>query len=562
MNNSQIGARIKRLAALMSLLDENVHKIRTFTKAAQTIEKYPEEMGVLIDEDRLTLVPGIGDNLAHIILYYAKSGGPAIEKELEARLPKGLPELLTIKGLGTQKVKTLWQDYGVNNLSDLEHVCLSHELSTWQGFGSKLEQNLLQAISFYTKNIKDFLLDQATKVAAIWQARLSELVEIESIALTGQLRRSNELIRSVDFIVQADMEELRQALSGKLQLRVTETDPLKLIDPSGLPIHLWVCHQHEFAVRQLVLTGGDIYLEKLDEVLAGKQLVRKAGRIPGISTSDPDEKELCQQIGIQWIEPSLRDRFNAFPDHQPLIHDSDIQGVLHVHSTWSDGRNSLEQMVTKARELGYRYLGISDHSQAAYYANGLKPDRVQTQWKQIDELNEKYADIHIFKGIEADILSDGALDYDDTILAGFDFVIASIHSHFHLDSTAQTDRIIRALQSPYTTILGHPTGRMLLSREGYKPDIRAIIDAAAEYGKVIEINTTPKRLDLDWRYLGYAKERGVKVSINPDAHSLSGLETIPYGVLIAQKGGLSPDDVLNTLDANAFQSFIRKQRSK
>jgi len=562
MNNSQISARIKRLAAMMTLLGENQYKVRAFDKAADIIDLHPEEMGVLIDEDRLKAVPGIGDSLAHAILYYAKSGGPSIEKELEARLPSGLPDLLTLKGLGLRKVQTLWKDHQISNLSDLERACNSGELSQWKGFGPKLEQKLLEAIAFKAKHTRDFHLDMATQIATKWREKLSDLSDIDKIELTGQLRRGNELIQSVDFVVIPKTENLHNSLQEKFQLELTGTDPLIITDPSGMPINLWLCSTDDFPARQLILTGGKTYLEKIDTVLTKKNLSIEQDRIVGFQGSETSEVDLCRSLGLQWIEPPLRDSFDCFPKGQGLVQDKDIRGILHAHSTWSDGRNSLEEMVVGAQKLGYQYLGISDHSQAAYYANGLKPDRVKAQWNQIDELNESYPDIHIFKGIEADILSDGSLDYDDELLAGFDFVIASIHSHFHLDSTIQTDRIIRALQSPFTTILGHPTGRMLLAREGYAPDLPAIIEAASEYDKIIEINTTPKRLDLDWRYLKQAKASGVRVSINPDAHSLSGLETIPLGVIIAQKGGLSPEDVINTSGVSAFNSFLQKQKSR
>jgi len=280
-----------------------------------------------------------------------------------------------------------------------------------------------------------------------------------------------------------------------------------------------------------------------------------------LPVNESSEQSVCESIGIQWIEPELRDVFDHFPTDHKLIEPECVGGVFHAHSTWSDGRNTLEEMVLATRALGYEYLGISEHSQAAYYANGLEVDRVKAQWELIDRLNEELSDFHIFKGIEADILKDGRLDYSEKLLAGFDFVIASIHSHFHLDSNQQTERIIRALQSPFTTMLGHPTGRMLLLRDGYAPDLGAIIEVAGENGKIIEINSTPKRLDLDWRYLKLAKSQGVKISINPDAHSIEGLKTIPLGVMMARKGGLTITDVVNTLGLEAVKEDLAQRRS-
>jgi DNA polymerase (family 10) len=302
----------------------------------------------------------------------------------------------------------------------------------------------------------------------------------------------------------------------------------------------------------LIHTGGEVYLPLVKKAIERKHLY---------TPSETNEAELCQELGLTWVEPEMRDLFTSPPiESDTLITANDIRGVFHAHSTWSDGSHSLEEMAGAVADAGYQYFGISEHSQAAYYANGLQPERVKAQWARIDELNEKYPGLHLFKGIEADILKDGRLDYDEDLLAGFDFVIASIHSHFHLDSRTQTERLIRALQSPFTTMLGHPTGRMLLAREGYAPDMTAVIDAAAEYGKIIEINTTPKRLDLDWRHLPYAKEQGVRISINPDAHRMTAIQTIPLGVMIARKAGLTTRDVINTRGVDDVKTCFEETR--
>ncbi len=562
MKNSQISARIKRLAAMLTLLNENPNKIRAFEKASRSIAAHPEEMGVLIDEDRLKQVQGIGATLAKLILNYAKSGGSGYEKELESRLPPGLPDLLDLKGLGLKKVQILWQEHQITDMASLEKACLSNAVAGWQGFGPKLEQQLLKSIAFKTKHLKDFKLNLASGVAKAWLETLLELPAVQQVELTGQLRRGNELIRRVDFVVEAELDILTEDLKTRLAVKPLGAEPVVIMDPSGMPIQLWLATPETFQARQLLLTGGQAYLEQIGSVLSEKGLEPGQISFTGQVTSFASETDLCDHLGLQWIEPELRDGFNTFPADRTLIRKSDIRGVLHAHSTWSDGINSLQEMVEGTRNLGYKYLGISDHSQAAYYANGLKPDRVRAQWDRIDELNELYQDFRIFKGIEADILADGRLDYTEELLSGFDFVIASIHSHFHLSPVEQTDRLIRALQSPYTTILGHPTGRMLLAREGYNPDLPAVIEAAAEYDKVIEINSTPKRLDLDWRYLSLTQKLGVKVSINPDAHSLKGLESISYGITIARKGGLAPEDAINTMNTAELAGYFEARKIK
>ncbi len=561
MNNSQISERIKRLAAMMTLLDENPHKIRTFEKAARIVKDHPEEMGILIDEGRLKAVKGIGDSLAHIILYYAKSGGPGLERELEARLPVGLPDLLNLKGLGLRKIQTLWKDHQVSNIKMLKDACEANTLANWKGFGPKLEQQLLDAIEFKARHVSDFQFNLALDVSQIWLEKLTQLPSVNQVELTGKLRRGDALIQSVDFVIEADLGQLKSDLQQIQNGENATDDLLTVIDNTGLPINLWVARNSDFQLRQLILTGGSSYLGKIESAFEANNLSHNQGRSDDLNATGLSEAALCDQLHIQWIEPELRDTFDSFPADRTLIQALDIKGVMHAHSTWSDGKNTLEQMAEAAQQLGYQYLGISDHSQAAHYANGLKPDRVKAQWQQIDELNEQYPDFHIFKGIEADILADGRLDYSEDLLAGFDFVIASIHSHFHLSPVQQTDRIIRALQSPFTTMLGHPTGRMLLTREGYNPDLLAIIDAAAEFDKIIELNTTPKRLDLDWRYLATAREQGVPISINPDAHNLKGLETIPLGVTMARKAGLGSSDVINTASVSEMTAYLERRKS-
>ncbi len=546
---------------MMRLLGEDSLWIRAFEKTARTIKKYPEEMGVLIDEDRLNAAIGVDPSLAKIILHYAKSGSSTFETQLTERLPKGLSELLQLPGLGLQKVETLWKQHGIENIDDLKHACQAGQLSGIKDFGQFLEQKLLRAIDFKRKHSNDYHLDIALSVAQKWMPILADLESVGKLELSGQLRRGNELIQAIEFVVEAQDSALRSELASKYAIDPGDETPLALIDLSGMPILLWPCSAIEFQTCHLLVTSGESYLKRIDIKLAEKGLSRSGYCIENLLVNESSEQSVCEAIGIQWIEPELRDVFDHFPTAHKLIEPECVRGVFHAHSTWSDGRNSLEEMVLATRALGYEYLGISEHSQAAYYANGLEVDRVRAQWELIDSLNEELSDFHIFKGIEADILKDGSLDYSEQLLAGFDFVIASIHSHFHLDSNQQTDRIIKALQSPFTTMLGHPTGRMLLSREGYAPDLGAIIEVAGENGKIIEINSTPKRLDLDWRYLKLAKSQGVKISINPDAHSIEGLKTIPLGVTIARKGGLTITDVVNTLGLEAMQEDLAQRRS-
>ncbi len=562
MINSQISTRIKRLASLMSLLEEDSLKIQSFEKAARIVRDHEEDMGVLVDEDRLKDVPGIGPKLAYIILYYAKAGTVGLEQELEARLPEGLPELLALPGLGIKKVQLLWKKYDIADLETLKKSCEEDKLATMKEFGSKLQIKLLEAIAFQAKHTRDFYLDSALAAARNWTDKLQALKCVNRVELTGKLRRGAELIQSVEFLVEADSSELVAELNAQFSCDLSISTPLIFKDISGIPVQVWVSQPETFAAQQLIRTGGEVFSEKLHDLYGADPESAIEALVKIQSGATPTEKTLSESIGIQWIEPELRDTYTNFPKDLKLINQGEIKGAFHAHSTWSDGRNTLEELAEAARKLGYEYLGISEHSQAAYYANGLKPDRVKAQWEFIDQLNAEYSDFHIFKGIEADILKDGSLDYNEELLARFDFVIASIHSHFHLDSVQQTDRIVRALQSPFTTILGHPTGRMLMARPGYHPDLTTIIDAAAENDKLIEINTTPRRLDLDWRHLKYARQKGVKISIDPDAHNIKGLETIPLGVRMARKGGFSSSEILNTMGVGEMTNYLQTRRAR
>ena len=561
MNNSQISIRINRLASMMSLLEENPFKIRSFEKAARIVRDHEEDMGALVDDDRLKDVPGIGPKLAYVIMYFAKAGTVSLEKELEAQLPEGLTDLLDLPGLGMKKVQLLWKKFDITSIEVLKQACEADALTTMKGVGLRLQVKLLAAIAFQAEHARDFYLDTALSVAQSWIEKLAPLQSISRIEPTGMLRRGDKLIQSVELLIEANSSELISELNDKLECGLSDSTPLIIKDVSGLPVQLWVSTKESFTAQQLIRTGGEVYAEQLQSMYGTEAETAIQSLAQAGNASLLTEEALCNSIGIQWIEPELRDIYSHFPEEVELVETAEIKGAFHAHSTWSDGRNSLEELAEAARKIGYQYLGISEHSQAAYYANGLKPDRVKAQWDLIDQLNGSYSDFHIFKGIEADILSDGSLDYDEELLAGFDFVIASIHSHFQLDSVKQTDRIVRAMQSPFTTILGHPTGRMLMARPGYNPDMPTIIDVAAENDKLIEINTTPKRLDLDWRYLKYAKEKGVKISINPDAHSISGLDSIPLGVRMARKGGFTANEVFNAMNMDEMKKYLLTRRA-
>jgi len=459
------------------------------------------------------------------------------------------------------ELQALWQDHQVTSLNRLADACQQHQLRSWKILDSRGETRLLATVRERLQRVADYLLQPAQAIALTWQKNLADMPSVHRFELTGQIRRGNELIRTVDFLLAADVAAFKNDLQELYQLTPQGDEPMFVKEINSPPVRFWLTRPETFVRHQLLLTGGDRYLKHLKQVLEQENLTPETlTEARQEDFPENTEADLCHKLGIRWLAPELRDTFHDIPEDLQLLRPDDIKGILHVHSTWSDGRDSLETMVRAARDLGYAYLGVSDHSQAAHYARGLSPEQVRQQWDRIDELNLSYRPFRIFKGIEADILKDGRLDYTEDLLAGFDFVIASIHSYFHLSPEEQTNRLIRALRSPFTTILGHPTGRMLLAREGYHPDLNVVLAVAAEEHKVIELNSTPKRLDLDWRYLDRARELGIRIAIDPDAHNVHGLTSIPQGVMMARKGGLAAGNVLNTLNAMEISRFFTEQK--
>jgi DNA polymerase (family 10) len=427
------------------------------------------------------------------------------------------------------------------------------------GFGAKTQEKILagirqlkrrQGFHLYANVIEeaDRILKAVRGIAGVTQADLA-----------GEIRRRVEIVQSIALVVAgakppALLEALRAVPDTTQVEYLPESSSISARSPQGLPVSIQVCDTENYALALWLETGNSEHVE------AVRQRVR-AGTMPKAQT----EEAVYAAAGLPYIPPELREGHGEIALAETgslpvLLEAGQIQGIFHNHTIYSDGSATLEQMVESARALGYRYIGISDHSQSAFYANGLKEDRIRAQHAEINAVQKKFSDIRIFKGIEADILVDGAMDYPDEILAGFDFVIASVHSRFNLSEEDQTRRICRALANPYVTMLGHPTGRLLLSRDGYRVDMRKVLDTAAEHGKIVEINANPHRLDLDWRLCAYAKEKGVRFSINPDAHSTDGLAVVPFGVNVARKGGVTAADVVNTLPVEAMAAKLQAMR--
>jgi DNA polymerase (family 10) len=560
MNKREIAAVLEEIAFLLELKGENPFKIKAYAGGARVIESLPEEPAVLVQKGILRNVKGIGEGLAGTVTELVTQGVSSVHQELKASFPTGLMEMVAIPGLGPKKIKAVHEQLGVGSVGELEYACVENRLVSLPGFGQKTQEKILAGIRQYKRRQGFHLYANVIEEADLLLDVLHHAPGVVAADHAGEIRRRVEVVQSFPFVVaggepQALMQALRSVPDVTQVEHAVEAVTITARSPQGLPVTIKLTGVADYGWELLRATGNPDHVALLEQRLREREAPLRG----------ESEEALYDGAGLPYIPPELREGHGeialAETGRLPvLVESAQIQGIFHNHTVYSDGSATLEQMVETARSLGYRYIGISDHSQSAFYANGLKEDRIRAQHAEIDAVQKKFPNIKIFKGVEADILVDGAMDYPDEILTTFDFVIASVHSRFNLSEEDQTRRICRALSNPYVTMLGHATGRLLLSRDAYRVDMYKVLDAAAAHGKIVEINANPHRLDLDWRLCGYAKEKGVKVSINPDAHSTEGLSDVPFGVNVARKGGLTADDVVNTLPAKQMAARLLATR--
>lgn len=564
MTNKEVAGVLEEIGLLLELAGENPFKSRTYSNMARRIETWGEDIEILVAERRLREVPGLGDALESKITELVTEGSLKYHEELRAQFPDSLFELFTIQGLGAKKIKALHDELGIDSLKKLEAACKADRVASLKGFGKRTQEKILEGIDYAGKQAGQFRLDVAWKEAERLRSLLSGMKEVVRLEVAGSLRRSKELVKDIDVLVASDAPKpiMKAFVEAEGVVRVTGHGEKKssVVLESGMSADLRVVSEAEFAFALAYFTGS-----KEHNVLM-RQRARERGlklneyglfREDGSQVACTDEAQIFKAMGLPYIPPELREDMGEgeLTETPALVTADDLLGVVHNHSTYSDGRASLEDMARAAKKLGYRYFGIADHSKTAAYAGGLSVERVHAQWKEIDALNKKLKGFRILKGIESDILADGSLDYDDETLAGFDYVVASVHFKMNMTEKEATKRLVAAIQNPYTTILGHPTTRLLLQREGYPVDWDAIFDAAAAHRTAIEINANPRRLDIDWRWIHRGREKGVMFCIGPDAHRTDGLEDVRYGLGIARKGGLTSEELLNCLDADAFVAW-------
>jgi DNA polymerase (family 10) len=548
MSNKEIAYAFDELANLLELHEEEDFRTRSYRNAYLNLRKLDRPLAEMSDAE-IKDIKGVGPAIAGKIRELLSGGKMAALEKYRVQTPPGVVEMLDVNGFGPKKVRVVWQEMGIETIGELWYACNENRLVEYKGFGLKTQADLKQKLEYYLRSKDKLHIDAADEVADFVGARLTGALRGAFVSPVGELRRRCPVVERLEMLVGYN-GELDPVFDGPaLTLEKEENSTYYARLENNTPVLIHRCLAEEFGSKMFKLTGSAAFIDAF--VKAAPELNFKGMRI---------EQEVFEKAGMAWIAPELREP--EYPDIverarqgklPALITEQDIRGVLHVHTTWSDGLHTLREMCEYVRNLGYNYIGITDHSQSAFYANGLKPDRVLAQMAEIDALNAEMAPFRIYKGIESDILNDGSLDYSDDLLAQFDFVIASVHSNLKMSREKATERIVRAIENPYTTILGHPTGRLLLSREGYPLDWDAVFDACARHGVSIELNANPYRLDIDWTLIPEALKRGIKISINPDAHSKDGVHDIRYGVMVARKGGLEAETCFNAAELPIFK---------
>jgi DNA polymerase (family 10) len=585
ITNADVADKLREIYLMMQLAGENRFRAIAFDRAAQTIESLKEDINTYIEEEKLTDIKGIGDSIANDIYHYAAEGTIPVLEDLKERVPEGLVEWLNISGLGPKNIHKIHNELGISTLKELKQACEDGSVASLKGLGKKSAEKILKSIEWMQQFGERCRLDEATEIAEAMLGRLKDLDGVEQIEIAGSLRRSKETIGDVDILIGAKEEHagsIFDAFTGhdlvtevlgrgdtKSSVRTTDGRQvdLRIVIPEQFPAALMYftgSKEHNVRLRQRArerdMALNEYGLFKLDE---------EGNTDFDQPVNYSSETDIYEQLDLHWVTPELREdrgEVEWFEEHETmdLVEESDIQGVLHAHSTWSDGKYSIREMAQACIDRGYTYLGLTDHSQTAAYAGGLSPKEVEEQWKEVDALNSEFqdegVDFRIFKGIESDILSDGSLDYEDDLLEQFDFVIASVHNGLNMDQEDMMNRFMRAIEHPATRIVGHPTGRLLLKRDGSKLDMNQLIEHAVAHNTAIEINANPMRLDLDWRHGMKAASEGLMSAVCPDAHTTDSIDFIRYGVKIARKGWFSKDRILNTRTSDELADWFSESK--
>jgi DNA polymerase (family X) len=585
MNKNEVTFLLEEIATLLALKEKSsVFEVRAYENAARAVSSLDGDITRLVKEGKLKGTPGLGPTTIKRIEEMIETGGSPFLEELRTSTPTVKLEMMRIPGVGPKKINAIYDQLHVTTMSELEQACKDDKVAKLPGFGRKTQDKILQGIAFIAEHSNRFLYPIAEKEAARIREALAALPEIVRLEVAGSLRRKRETVKDVDMVLSIDdnagsdvrrkiMDYFTSQPSVKAITGKGETKSSVVLN-SGIAMDLRVVGDSQFPYTLHHFSGSrEHHIPLRRRALSMNMTINDYGLFKTENGKEElvpckDEADIYAALGMEYVVPELREdmgEIEAAAKHElpTLVQESDLRGVLHAHSTWSDGQNTIREMAEACMARGYSYLGLTDHSKAAAYAGGLNEDNLRRQWDEVDALNEEFAGrFLILKGSECDILRDGALDFSDEILAQLDFVVASIHSNFNLPPEEQTKRMLNAIANPYVDIIGHPTGRILLGRAGYTLDMEAIIDAAAAHGTCIEINSDPSRLDLDWRLVRKARDKGIKIPLGPDAHTLAGIDNMRYGIGAARKGWLRASDIPNTWEVQDVLHFFQKRRKR
>lgn len=553
MTNKDLIQIFKTIASLLELTDANPFKVKGYSNAAFNIEKLQSPIIEFPESEWKDL--GISKSFADKIHALQTTGTLEELEELSQQIPDSVVKMLSIRGLGSKKIRSLWQDHGIDSKEKLREVCLNGELSKMKGFGAKTAEKILQSLEFEDEQRGKVHIGTLDSFVESFISVLKEEFPDAEISAAGEYIRKTPVLQSLQILISnLGFMPLKKLLAqnSNFELDIKNSSPVLLrakLTEIEVPVEFHLVKAEELAEKQFYLNSAPAHIKHLLENNA--------------DFSAPfSEEKVYSSVKLNTIPPVAREavaEFHESFDFDKIVQESDLKGILHNHSTYSDGKHTLKEMADYCKELGYQYLGISDHSVTSFYANGLNEERILLQHKEIETLNTNYKNFKIFKGIESDILNDGSLDYREEVLKSFDFIVSSVHSNLEMDKETATKRVITAVENPYTTILGHWTGRLLLRRNGYPLDYKKVIDACAANNVVIEINSNPWRLDIDWTLIPYCLEKEVMLSINPDAHEQQGYHHMKYGVYMAQKAGVPKEFILNTYSLEEIDSYFKNR---
>lgn len=573
MDKEEVIKTLKEISVLLELKDENPFKIRAYQNAARALESSDIDFSEDLKIEDFTGIKGIGPHIAERIKELIGTGKLKVYEDLRESIPPGLVEMLSIPTMGPKKIKYLYDNLGISNIGELEYACMENRLIDLPNFGEKTQENILKGIEILKKYKGKYLYANIIDEAEAIHEKIKNFEYIKRSSIAGSVRRKKEIVKDIDIVASSSKpDKVMDFFTGldeaeAVIARGNTKSSIRL--KSGINVDIRIVDDYQYPYALHHFTGSKEHNTAM-RTLAKKDNI-KMNEYGLFKNDSPvkcsDEEDIFNFFLMDWIPPELRENYGEIEAARnktlpELIEEKDIKGIFHIHTTHSDGNISLEQACSHLKKMGFQYAGISEHSKSASYAGGLKDDDVTRYIEEIDKLNKKSSGFRIFKGVESDILPDGNLDYSEDILCKFDFIIAAIHSGFNLSEEQMTDRIIRAIENKFTTMIAHPTGRLLLARDPYKVDIIRIINAAAENDVDIELNASPFRLDLDWRMCKHAKEKRVKIFINPDAHSLKNLNDYKFGVNIARKGWLEKQDVPNTFSAGQLNDYLKNKKIK